>query len=81
MDGPDKPTDRLIVMPPNHSLDIKVSKSTNQPKPKPKESLSHTQTIATGAGGVQPTNHDGEIEVSKGVYLSRLHGHFSMKPL
>ena len=53
MDGSDRSVDRLIVTP-NHSLGITVSKVGKSAQ------LSCTQTMT----GVQPTNQDGEIEVS-----------------
>lgn len=54
MDGSDRSVDRLIVTP-NHSLGITVSKVGKSAQ------LSCTQTMTAG---VQPTNQDGEIEVS-----------------
>lgn len=61
MDGSDRHVGRLIVTP-NHG--ITVSKSRSSLQQKPKESLSHIQTTAASTGAVQPTNQDGEIEVS-----------------
>ena len=54
MDDSDRSVDRLIVTP-NHSLGITVSKVGKSAQ------LSCTQTMTAG---VQPTNQDGEIEVS-----------------